>query len=72
MKTTLELPEDVLSEAICCSEGQTKQEIIILALKEFSRKRKLEAMLGHLGRSDTFMNPEELLALRTQDIVKQF
>ena len=69
MKTTLELPEDVLSEAICCSEGQTKQEVIILALQEFSRKRKLETMLARLGRSDTFMNSEELLALRSQDIV---
>lgn len=70
MKTKVELPEDVLSEAVCYSKGQSKQEIIVIALKEFSRKRKLENLLAQLGRSNTFMTPEELFSLRTQEILK--
>lgn len=56
MKTaTLELPEDVLTEALCYSQGKTQQKVIVEALKEFSRKHKIEEALASLGRSETFL-----------------
>ena len=68
MRTMLDIPNDVLEEAMHFSGEQTHQQVVVTALKEFSRRNKLDKMLSFIGRSDTFMKPEELQSLRSQEI----
>ena len=67
MKTTLDLPEDILKEAMHFAGKQTQQEIVVKALTQFNRKHKLDTLLARLGRSNTFMTSKELLELRAQE-----
>jgi len=64
MKTTLDLPRELLDEAVCCSGGRTKREAVIRALEEFTRRAKLARLAERLGDSETFMSCEELMKRR--------
>lgn len=67
MKTTLDLPRDLLDEAVRLSGGRTKREAVIRALKEFTRRERLARLADRLGDSETFMSPEELMDRREME-----
>jgi hypothetical protein len=50
MKTTLNIPEDLIKTAMSISEHRTKTETVIVALKEYIRKKKIEKILHHQGK----------------------
>lgn len=68
MKTTLDIPEDVLAEAMRAAGAKTKREAVLRALDDFIRRERLQKLTVRLGRSDTFMAPEELAELRRRSI----
>jgi len=41
MKTTLNLPDELMKEAMLLTDVKTKTEVIIVALKELTRKNKI-------------------------------
>jgi len=49
MKTTLDLPEDLLKKAMKLSNRKTKTSTIILALEEYIRRKKLERVISMEG-----------------------
>lgn len=50
MKTTLNIPEDLIKTAMSLSKRHTKTETIIIALHEFIRLKKIEKILEHEGK----------------------
>jgi Arc/MetJ family transcription regulator len=70
MKTTLDIPEDVLEDAIKYTGAKTKRDAIVTAVTDFNRRRKLASLADRLGSFDDFLSPQELQDLRSQDAQK--
>jgi len=52
MRTTLDLPEELLSEAMKTTHIQTKTKVIITALEELIRKSKISEIKNYKGKID--------------------
>lgn len=52
MRTTIDIPEDLLKEAMRCTRVKTKTLAIILGLKELLRRRKIENIRSLRGKMD--------------------
>jgi Arc/MetJ family transcription regulator len=50
MRTTLDLPEDLLDEARAALGFKSKTDTIILALRELVRRQRLEELKAWMGR----------------------
>lgn len=67
MKTTIDIPEKELKDAMRFTGAATKREAIVTALKDFNRRKRLAALAKHFGASETFMTHEELMKLRRSE-----
>lgn len=52
MRTTLDLPEDLLNEAMKVAHIDTKTKVIITALEELIRKSKISELKKYKGKID--------------------
>ena len=52
MRTTLDLPEDLLNEAMKATRIPTKTRVIITALEDLIRKSKISGLKKYKGRID--------------------
>ena len=68
MKTTLDIPEELLEEAMRLAGAKTKREAVLRALEEFNRRSRLSALVARLGNSETFMSFDDLMALRQKEL----
>jgi Arc/MetJ family transcription regulator len=50
MRTTLDLPEDLLDEARAALGFKSKTDTIVLALRELVRRQRLEELKALMGR----------------------
>ena len=50
MKTTLNIPEDLIKTAMSLSKISTKTETVVVALREYIRKKKVEIILRQEGK----------------------
>ena len=50
MKTTLNIPKELIETAMSLSKHRTKTETVIVALNEFIRLKKIEKILEHEGK----------------------
>ncbi len=64
MKTTVDIPEDQLEEAIRHTGAKTKREAVVIALADFNRRRRLEKLAEQLGTFEQVITHEQLLRLR--------
>jgi Arc/MetJ family transcription regulator len=49
MKTTMNIPEDLVKKTMLLSKSKTKTEAVITAMKEFVRRKKLEKIIDQAG-----------------------
>jgi Arc/MetJ family transcription regulator len=68
MKTTLDIPDRLLEDVMKISGARTKRAVVLQALEEFRRRARMEALLSRLGRSETFMDADQLVSLRSQEM----
>jgi Arc/MetJ family transcription regulator len=52
MRTTLDLPEELLNEAMKATHSDTKTAVIIEALEELVRKSKISNLKKYKGKID--------------------
>jgi Arc/MetJ family transcription regulator len=52
MRTTLDLPEDLINEAMRATHINTKTKVIITALEELIRKSKISGLKEFKGKVD--------------------
>ena len=64
MKTTIDIPEIDLAEAIRHTGAKTKREAVVFAMQDFNRRRRLAALTGILGTFSDFMTQDDLHEMR--------
>ena len=64
MRTTLDLPERLLNEAMRVTHSETKTAVIVLALEELIRKSRISDLKKFKGKIELNMNLDELRARR--------
>lgn len=62
MKTTIDIPENTLADAMRFTGAKTKREAVVMALTEFNRRRRVEDFLKLAGSFPDFPTNEELEA----------
>lgn len=71
MKTTVDIPDDVLAEAMKLIGARTKREAILTALQRLNRLKKLEKLNARVrGKFRDFMTLSELQTMRAADTAK--
>jgi len=60
MRTTLDLPENLLAEAMKVTHTDTKTAVIVRALEELVRKTKISDIKKYRGKIDLDINLNEL------------
>ena len=50
MKTTLDIPDDLLKNAMTMAGSKTKRKAVVIALEEYIRKKKIEKIIEMAGK----------------------
>ncbi len=64
MKTTVDIPDNELADAIKFTRAKTKRDAIVTAITEFNRRQRMAALVKYSGSSTTFITAGELKKLR--------
>jgi hypothetical protein len=67
MKTTIDIPEDEIRDAIKYARAKTKRDAIVTAVVEYNRRQRMAELIKYSGVSDTLMSNFEIEALDEQD-----
>ena len=60
LKTTVDIPEKELEDAIRFTKAKTKREAVVAAIVDFNRRRRMAELIRHAGTCDELMTVEEL------------
>ncbi len=52
MRTTLDLPEDLIEEAMRLTHADTKTDVIKIALENLVQKEKIKGLKKYFGKAD--------------------
>jgi Arc/MetJ family transcription regulator len=67
MKTTVDLPENELAEAMRHTKARTKTEAVSLAVADFNRRQRLAKLADKLGTFKEMMTRADLRKMRETD-----
>ena len=71
MKTTIDIPEGTLNEAMKFTGAKTKREAVVTAVERFNRLKRLEKLNARVrGQFRDFMTQSDLKAMRAADMPK--
>jgi len=56
MRTTLDLPEELLQEAMTLTHTNTKTDVIKMALENLIQKEKIKELKNYFGKVDLDIN----------------
>lgn len=64
MKTTIDIPDDELQDAMRFTRAKTKREAVVKILEEFNRRRRMAELVKYSGTfSDRFPTNDEIEAI---------
>lgn len=66
MKTTIDIPEQELADAIRFTRARTKREAVVIALTDFNRRKRMAELVKYAGTCGDLMTVEELQQQRRQ------
>ena len=66
MKTSVDIPENELKDAMKYARAKTKREAIVTALAEYNRRKRMAELVEYSAVSETFMSNEEIEDLDRQ------
>jgi len=64
VKTTIDIPENELSDVVRFTRAKTKQEAVVTAIADFNRRRRMAELVQYAGTCPDMMTVEELRAQR--------
>ena len=64
MKTTVDIPDRELEDAIRFTNAKTKREAIVGAIEDFNRRMRLAALTRFAGTCPDLIAPDELQTAR--------
>ena len=56
MRTTIDIPEDLMKEAMKVTNSSTKTELIKIALKNIIQKNKIKSLKNYKGKIDLIID----------------
>ncbi len=66
MKTSVDIPEDELKDAMKYARAKTKREAIVAALVEYNKRKRMAELVEYSAVSETLMSNEEIEDLDRQ------
>jgi hypothetical protein len=67
MKTTIDIPERELKDAMRFTKAKTKREAVVTVLEEFNRRRRMAELVKYSGTfGDDFPTNEQIEAVDTK------
>ena len=67
MKTTIDIPDEMLAEAIRFAKAKTKREAVVTAVADFNRRARMAELTRRLGTCKSLFSPADLAKLRQGD-----
>ena len=67
MRTTVELDEKLLQDAMAVTGTKKKRQLLELALQEIVRQRRLERLRQRLGKTTLAITAEDLQRMRAEN-----
>ena len=67
MKTTVNIPDKVLRDAMRHTKAKTKREAIVKALEEMNRRHSQAELVKYFGKFESLMTNQEIEALDEED-----
>jgi Arc/MetJ family transcription regulator len=64
MKTTIDIPDNELEDAIRFTRARTKREAVVTAITEFNRRQRMAELTKRAGSCPGMMTDEELREMR--------
>lgn len=72
MKTTVDIPETELNDAMRFTKAKTKREAVVRVLEEFNRRRRMAELVKYSGTfSHSFPTNEEIEAVDAKRDLRQ-
>jgi len=68
MKTTIDIPEKELSDAIDLARAKTKLEAVVTAIADFNRRRRMAELTDYAGTCPGLMTVDELREQRRRRV----
>ena len=68
MKTTIDIPEKELSDAIRFTRAKTKREAVVTAIADFNRRRRMAELADFAGTCPDLMAVDELREQRQRRV----
>lgn len=62
MKTTIDIPENAMADAMRFTGAKTKRDAVVMAIEDFNRRRKVEDFLKLGGSFPDFPTNDEIEA----------
>jgi hypothetical protein len=69
MKTTIDIPDQLLEDAMRYSGAKTKKEAVLKAVEEYNHRNKVEAFLQLRGSMPDFPSNDEIETVDLKDAV---
>ena len=63
MKTTVDIPEHLLKDALRFSKASTKREAIVTAMEDYNRRKRMAELIKYSGTSATLLSNDAIEAL---------
>ena len=71
MKTTIDIPDGTMAEAMKLTGAKTKREAVLTAVERFNHLKRLEKLNARVrGQFRDFMTQADLKAMRAADMPK--
>ena len=67
MKTTVDIPDGELEDAMRFTKARTKREAIVTAITEFNRRRRMAELTKRAGTCTDMMTADELQRARRRE-----
>ena len=64
MRTTIDIPQEELEDAIRFTNARSKREAVVKAIADFNRRMRMAELVRHAGTCEELMTVEELRAAR--------
>ncbi|MBS0366680.1 MAG: type II toxin-antitoxin system VapB family antitoxin [Proteobacteria bacterium] len=64
MKTTVDIPDQDLEDAMRLSRATTKREAIVTAIQDYNRRKRMAELVKHAGTCEAMQSAEALQSQR--------
>ena len=64
MKTSLDIPEADLADAVRFTNAKTKREAVLAAIQDFNRRKRMAELVKYAGTCDVLTSVDELRSHR--------